>query len=188
MNETHGLKGAMSPLYHEATKKKGLVGIWRVTGSTHHQNLAVRSRGSSPYFNKGKGTHWLRRALNPLHLKDYNKNILIEIWRLCWTSVGCCACCVTHGVSRRKKKKKKKKKKKRLPRQSPPQGLMALTGHTHGGVLFKRSGPTTNRQTEGLDSNPATTQTSRDKKKKKKDKKKKECAMIGKNQESIRTA
>eukprot|EP00983_Pelagomonas_calceolata_P039237 1137091-Pelagomonas_calceolata.AAC.1 len=41
--ETHWLRGAVSLLHHKAAKKKKLMGIWRVTGSTRHQNLAVRS-------------------------------------------------------------------------------------------------------------------------------------------------
>eukprot|EP00983_Pelagomonas_calceolata_P022875 719889-Pelagomonas_calceolata.AAC.1 len=41
--ETHWLRRAVSLLHHKATKKKELIGIWRVTGSTRLQNLAVRS-------------------------------------------------------------------------------------------------------------------------------------------------
>eukprot|EP00983_Pelagomonas_calceolata_P041925 1138269-Pelagomonas_calceolata.AAC.1 len=33
----------MSPLHHKATRQKTLMGIWRVTGSTRLQNLAMRS-------------------------------------------------------------------------------------------------------------------------------------------------
>eukprot|EP00983_Pelagomonas_calceolata_P068156 1149783-Pelagomonas_calceolata.AAC.2 len=46
MESRHGwLKRAVSSkfLHHEATGWKGLVGIWRVAGSTRLQNLAVRS-------------------------------------------------------------------------------------------------------------------------------------------------
>eukprot|EP00983_Pelagomonas_calceolata_P059459 1145922-Pelagomonas_calceolata.AAC.11 len=39
--ETHWLRRAVSLLNHKATKKKKLIGIWRVTGSTRLQNLAV---------------------------------------------------------------------------------------------------------------------------------------------------
>eukprot|EP00983_Pelagomonas_calceolata_P049654 1141618-Pelagomonas_calceolata.AAC.2 len=41
--ETHWLRRAVSLLHHKATKKKKLMGIWRGTGSTQLQNLAVRS-------------------------------------------------------------------------------------------------------------------------------------------------
>eukprot|EP00983_Pelagomonas_calceolata_P053665 1143389-Pelagomonas_calceolata.AAC.1 len=40
--ETHWLRRAASPLHHEATDMKVLMGILRVTGSTWLQNLAVR--------------------------------------------------------------------------------------------------------------------------------------------------
>eukprot|EP00983_Pelagomonas_calceolata_P014423 459408-Pelagomonas_calceolata.AAC.1 len=33
---------AVSPLHHKAAKQKMAMGIWRVTGSTRLQNLAVR--------------------------------------------------------------------------------------------------------------------------------------------------
>eukprot|EP00983_Pelagomonas_calceolata_P069722 1150478-Pelagomonas_calceolata.AAC.17 len=41
--ETHWHRRSMSPFHHEAIKQRTLMGIWRVTGSTRLQNLAVRS-------------------------------------------------------------------------------------------------------------------------------------------------
>eukprot|EP00983_Pelagomonas_calceolata_P047735 1140769-Pelagomonas_calceolata.AAC.10 len=41
--ETHWLRRVVSPLHHDATKKKKLMGIWRVIGSTRLHNLAARS-------------------------------------------------------------------------------------------------------------------------------------------------
>eukprot|EP00983_Pelagomonas_calceolata_P057754 1145204-Pelagomonas_calceolata.AAC.4 len=38
--ETHWLRRAVSPLQHKA-KKKVLMGVWRVTGSTRLHNLAA---------------------------------------------------------------------------------------------------------------------------------------------------
>eukprot|EP00983_Pelagomonas_calceolata_P067202 1149401-Pelagomonas_calceolata.AAC.4 len=58
--ETHCLRRAVSPLYHEATRQKTLMGIWRVTGSTRLQNLAVRGVcvfNSTPSGNKLVGIH-----------------------------------------------------------------------------------------------------------------------------------
>eukprot|EP00983_Pelagomonas_calceolata_P019362 608288-Pelagomonas_calceolata.AAC.2 len=50
----------MSPLCHEATRQNMLLGIWRITGSTGLQNLAVRSIcvfNSLPSGNKLIGKH-----------------------------------------------------------------------------------------------------------------------------------
>eukprot|EP00983_Pelagomonas_calceolata_P098660 1158374-Pelagomonas_calceolata.AAC.7 len=41
--ELHWLRRPMNPLHHKATEKKVFMGIWRVTGSTRLQILAVRS-------------------------------------------------------------------------------------------------------------------------------------------------
>eukprot|EP00983_Pelagomonas_calceolata_P077832 1154030-Pelagomonas_calceolata.AAC.1 len=41
--ETHWLRRAVSPPHHKAARKKKLMWIWRVTGSTRLQNLAVRN-------------------------------------------------------------------------------------------------------------------------------------------------
>eukprot|EP00983_Pelagomonas_calceolata_P079329 1154614-Pelagomonas_calceolata.AAC.3 len=41
-------KSYESPLHHRAIKQKAVMGIWRVTGSTRLQNLAVRSILASP--------------------------------------------------------------------------------------------------------------------------------------------
>eukprot|EP00983_Pelagomonas_calceolata_P026071 818821-Pelagomonas_calceolata.AAC.1 len=58
--ETHWLKRAVSPLHHEDYKKKFLMGIWRVIGSTRLHNLAVRSIlvfNSTPSGDKPVGIH-----------------------------------------------------------------------------------------------------------------------------------
>eukprot|EP00983_Pelagomonas_calceolata_P014026 449207-Pelagomonas_calceolata.AAC.4 len=50
----------VSPFYHEATKQKVLMGIWRVTRSTWPKNLAVKSyivSNSTPSGNKLVGIH-----------------------------------------------------------------------------------------------------------------------------------
>eukprot|EP00983_Pelagomonas_calceolata_P061477 1146848-Pelagomonas_calceolata.AAC.3 len=41
--ETHWLRRAVSLLHQKATKKEKLMGIWRITGVTWLQNLAVKS-------------------------------------------------------------------------------------------------------------------------------------------------
>eukprot|EP00983_Pelagomonas_calceolata_P070430 1150781-Pelagomonas_calceolata.AAC.1 len=53
--ETHWLRNAASPLHHKATNLKVLLGIWRITGSTRLQDVAVKSifvHDSSPSGNK----------------------------------------------------------------------------------------------------------------------------------------
>eukprot|EP00983_Pelagomonas_calceolata_P053482 1143307-Pelagomonas_calceolata.AAC.2 len=62
---THWLRRDVNPLHHKATKQKMLMGIWRVTGSTRVQNLAVRTPhtrniivfNSTPSGNKLVGVH-----------------------------------------------------------------------------------------------------------------------------------
>eukprot|EP00983_Pelagomonas_calceolata_P039226 1137083-Pelagomonas_calceolata.AAC.1 len=58
--ERHWLRRAVSPLNHKATKQKVLMGIWRVSGSSWPQNLAVGSGiafNSTPSGNKLVGIH-----------------------------------------------------------------------------------------------------------------------------------
>eukprot|EP00983_Pelagomonas_calceolata_P134549 1162070-Pelagomonas_calceolata.AAC.14 len=68
--ETHWLRRAVSPLHHEATKQKMLMGTWRVAGSNRLQELAVRSitvYKSTPSCNKLIG------LLNRMGMKSASK-------------------------------------------------------------------------------------------------------------------
>eukprot|EP00983_Pelagomonas_calceolata_P016594 523625-Pelagomonas_calceolata.AAC.3 len=87
---------------YKATEVEVLMGIWRVTGSTRLQSLAVRNY-SMFHQHPGDCAH-----AAGLHSVDG----AVLHGKLCLSS---CVCCITRarGVSRRKKKKKKMKKKKK---------------------------------------------------------------------------
>eukprot|EP00983_Pelagomonas_calceolata_P056315 1144543-Pelagomonas_calceolata.AAC.1 len=70
--ETHWLRRAVSLLHHKAAKKKRLIGIWKVTGSTRLQNLAVRSITVCHSTSSGNK---LVCILNRMGMKSFSKFI-----------------------------------------------------------------------------------------------------------------
>eukprot|EP00983_Pelagomonas_calceolata_P079961 1154930-Pelagomonas_calceolata.AAC.1 len=76
--ETHWHRRAASPLQREATRQKMLMGIWRVTGSTQLQNLAVRSIcvfNSTPSGNKLVG---IRNRMGMEFASKFNGTLVVK--------------------------------------------------------------------------------------------------------------